>query len=59
MRFPASVILPTLLLAAAPLGAQTFQRVIGGVLDDQPHCIESIPGGGSIIAGTESEMMVL
>jgi hypothetical protein len=47
------------LLLAAPLGAQSFQRVIGGPLDDQPHCIESTIDGGSIIAGTESEMMVI
>jgi hypothetical protein len=49
----------TLLLATAPLGAQPFQRTLGGPLDDQPHCIEPTTDGGSIIAGTESEMMVL
>jgi hypothetical protein len=48
-----------LLLFAPPLGAQSFQRVIGGPLDDQPHCIESTIDGGAIIAGTESEMMVI
>lgn len=57
MRLHASAAL--VLLLAAPLGAQSFQRVIGGPLDDQPHCIESTIDGGSIIAGTESEMMVI
>lgn len=59
MRFFASALFPALLLAAAPLGAQTFQRTLGGLLDEQPHCIESTTDGGTIIAGTESEMMVI
>jgi hypothetical protein len=59
MGLRASTLLPFLLLAAAPLGAQTFPRTLGGLLDDQPHCVESTTDGGYIIAGTESEMMII
>jgi hypothetical protein len=59
MRLLATAALPALLLAAAPLGAQPFQRVLVGPLDEQPHCIESTTDGGTIIAGTESEMMII
>lgn len=36
------------------LDAQTFQRTIGGVYDDRPHCVETTTDGGSIIAGDRS-----
>lgn len=41
-------------LAAGPVAAQTFQRTIGGVYDDRPHCIETTIDGGSIICGDQS-----
>jgi hypothetical protein len=40
------------------LDAQLFQRTLGGILDDQPQCIESTTDFGYIIAGTQSELIL-
>lgn len=53
-RFVPTLALTLLVLNAGPTAAQTFQRTIGGVYDDRPHCIETTVDGGSIICGDQS-----
>ncbi len=47
-----------LVVATSTSDAQLFERTLGGILDDQPQCIEHTNDGGYIIAGTESELIL-
>ncbi len=46
------------LAASATVEGQLFERTLGGILDDQPQCIEHTNDAGYIIAGTESELIL-
>lgn len=52
------LLLAPLLALTTEVGAQPFQRVLGGSMDDQPHCIERLASGEYIISGTQSEMIL-
>ena len=53
-RLPLALTL--LLLGAAVLGAQPFERIISDTLDERPNCIEHTTDDGYIIAGTQKDI---
>ncbi len=58
MKRPAQTLLVLLGLAlTTSLSAQTFQRMVGGVFEDEPTCIEHTVDDGYIISGTQSEIV--